>query len=41
MLKETLDNMKQKIERANEKWSQENDQMTIKNFENYHNPKSS
>ena len=37
MLKETLDNMKSKIEKANEKWSQENDQMTIKNFENYNN----
>lgn len=38
MLKETLDNMKQKIKQANEKWESENDGAMLKRFEEYANP---
>ena len=35
MLKETLENMKKKIQEANNKWDQENDNAMLKRFEEY------
>ena len=40
MLKETLENMRDKIKSANEKWEQENDGAMLKKFEEYNNPKA-
>ena len=40
MLKETLENMRDKIKSANEKWEQENDGAMLKRFEEYANPKA-
>ena len=39
MLKETLNKMKDKIEKANEKWETENDGQMLKRFEEVSNPK--
>ena len=38
MLKETLDEMKKKIAKADEKWEQENDGAMLKRFEECANP---
>ena len=35
MLRETLDNMQNKINQANEKWESENDGQLLKRFEEY------
>ena len=35
MLRETLDNMQNKINSANEKWESENDGQLLKRFEEY------
>ena len=35
MLKETLENMQNKINQANEKWESENDGQLLKRFEEY------